>query len=348
MPCWHTEPLGGLWSGPRRREEWVVRALSALHLHTRDRQYIVRDDAVQIVDPLTGRVSPDRSWDAGLHQLIELKEGCALTPRNETIARISAQQFFRRYLHLSGMTGTAREVAGELAGTYGLDPVAVPTRKPIRRRDLGTRLLPRATAQWQIVVERVAELRAAGRPVLVGTGSVEASQALSALLREAGIPHQVLNAYQDADEARLVAQAGQAGAITVATSMAGRGTDIHLGEGVAERGGLHVIATERAEASRVDRQLSGRCGRQGEPGSHEVVASVEDERLALHGEKTRLRVARLVGSVASQRPIPKLLAESLLSTAQRAEERRDRRSRAAIEMLDEQLDRTLTFAGRSE
>ena len=276
------QPLGGFWHGPRRREEWICKALSALHLFQRDRHYLVRDEKVEIIDQPTGRVSPDRSWEGGLHQLIELKENCPLTAENETLARISYQQFFRRYLRLSGMTGTAREVAGELWSVYRLNTVPVPTRRPVQRRSLGTRVMGTEEARWQAVVESVHKVHGAGRPVLVGTCSVAASHHLSELLTARGLPHQVLNALHDAREAEIVAEAGRPGSITVATNMAGRGTDIGLAPGVAARSGLHVIATQRSEAGRIDRQLFGRCGRQGDPGSFEAILSLEDEPLRLY------------------------------------------------------------------
>ena len=210
------EPYGGLWIGPRRREELVRRALSALYLFQRDKQYLVRGDKVQIVDEYTGRVMADRSWERGLHQMIEAKEGCPITGQQETLARISYQRFFRRYLKLAGMTGTAKEVAGELWHVYRLPVVRVPTNRPIMRRPAPDRLLRTADQKWEAIVERIAELHAAGAPVLVGTRSVAASELLSGLLTKAGIPHEVLNARQDRTEADIVAQAGQLGRVTVA------------------------------------------------------------------------------------------------------------------------------------
>ena len=273
--------LAGVWSGPRRREEWVDKALRALHCFVRDQHYLVRNGRVEIIDQPTGRAAPDRSWEQGLHQLIEIKEGCDLTPERETLARISYQQFFRRYLRLSGMTGTAREVARELWSVYRLNTLVIRPRLPVRRRSWGSRVFPTQESKWQAVVARVRQLQKLGRPVLVGTCSLAASEQLSARLTAAGFPHRVLNARQDANEAAIVAEAGRRGRITVATNMAGRGTDIGLGPGVTENGGLHVIATQRAEARRIDRQLFGRCGRQGDPGSYEEILSLEDEPVKL-------------------------------------------------------------------
>jgi len=340
------QPLGGLWSGPRRRAEWVLRALSAEHLYLRDRDYIVRDDAVEIVDPLTGRPSADRSWEQGLHQLIELKERCPFTPEHETRARISYQQFFRRYLRVSGMTGTAREVARELWSVYGLATVRIATRLPGRRRDLGTRVFADSEARWRAVRDRVEALAREGRPVLVGTASVEASEHLSRLFADRGLPHQVLNARQDAEEAAVVARAGEPGRVTVATSMAGRGTDVKLPPGVADRGGLHVIVTQRAEAGRIDRQLHGRCARQGDPGSFEAILALEDEAVAL-SYPAPLR-AWLRRWLPGQRPAPAWLGRLLTRIPQRAEEQRTARLRRALVHLEDGLGDLLAFSGPGE
>jgi len=337
------KPLGGIWSGPRRREEWVQRALTALHLYARDHHYLVRDDGVQIIDQLTGRISADRSWDRGLHQLIELKEGCPVTPENETLARISYQQFFRRYLRLAGMTGTAREVAPELWSVYELNTVPIPTRLPSQRRKLPLRVFSSKERKWEAVVGSIRPAHLEGRPVLVGTGSVEASEELSRLLGEAGLPHRVLNARQDAEEAGIVAEAGRPGCITVATNMAGRGTDIKLGPGVAKRGGLHVIATDRAEARRIDRQLIGRCGRQGDPGSCEMILSLEDERPALYFPRVTRRV--LTGIAGRKELLPHRLGVFLLSMPQLAEERKHGRMRRALMELEEYLEDLMAYSG---
>ena len=341
-----TKPLSGIWTGPRRREEWVTRALTALFLYERDRHYLVRDDRIEIIDQSTGRVSADRSWEGGLHQLIELKEGCPVTSERETLARISYQQFFRRYLRLGGMTGTAREVTGELWSAYRLYTQSISTRLPSRRRDHGTRVFATQAAKWGAVVERVGAALRRGRPVLVGTWSVEASEHLSTLLERHGLPHRVLNARHDAEEAGIVAQAGQPGRITVATRMAGRGTDIRLAPGLAERGGLHVIATQRSDARRIDRQLLGRCGRQGDPGSHEAIYSLEDEPVALRFPAGMLGWIGRLGRNGG--PIPKRLGEWLTSLPQGSEERRHARMRRSLIDLEEFLGDLLAFSGPGE
>jgi preprotein translocase subunit SecA len=339
-------PLEGLWTGPRRRTEWVERALAALHLFQRDRHYLVRDGKVEIIDQPTGRVAPDRSWERGLHQLIEVKEGCELTSERETVARISFQQFFRRYLRLAGMTGTAREVARELWSVYRLHTLAIPTRRPVRRHARGPRLFTTERPRWEAVVESVHDLHRRGRPVLVGTCSVAASEHLSQLLSARGLPHQLLNARQDAHEARIVAEAGQPGRITVATNMAGRGTDIRLGPGVAERGGLHVIATQRNEARRIDRQLFGRCGRQGDPGSFEAILSLEDEREQAYYPAGIRRLAERMAWPGA--PIKRRVGDLLTYLPQRAEERRHARIRRNLVQLEEYLEDLLAFSGPME
>ena len=339
-------PFGGFWVGPRRREEWVTRALVALHRYLRDRDYLVRDGRVEIVDAPTGRTAPDRSWEGGLHQMIEVKEGCAVTPPRETLARISYQRFFRRYLRLAGTTGTAREVAGELRSVYGLRTVRIPTRLPLRRQALGARVFATETAKWEAVIARVRALSGSGRPVLVGTASVAASEHLARLLAAAGLPHCVLNARQDADEAAIIARAGEPGRITVATQMAGRGTDIRLASGVAERGGLHVIATQRGLERRIDRQLFGRCGRQGDPGSYELLISLEDEPTS----RTLPRPVRGLGAraVSKKSPLVQRAVLALTLLPQRAEESRSARGRRLLVALDEVRDEQLAFSGRSE
>lgn len=340
------QDLKGIWSGPRRREELVRQALTALHLFHRDIQYLVRDDKVQIIDEYTGRVMGDRSWEQGLHQMIELKEECPLTPMQTSLARITYQRFFRRYLWLSGMTGTAQEVAGELWNVYRLATVTIPTNRPLQRTWMGERLFATAEHKWDAVVDRIGELRGQGRPVLVGTRSVAASEILSQQLARAKIEHVVLNARQDEGEASVVAAAGEAGRVTVATNMAGRGTDIKLTRSVAQAGGLHVIATERHEATRIDRQLYGRTGRQGDPGSYEIVTSLEDELLATsHGNVTRWAARFLL---TSGKPLEGWLARFLVGRAQLSAERLHARVRRDLLQHEDQLESALAFSGRVE
>lgn len=340
------QPYGGVWVGPRRREELLRRALSALYLFHKDKQYLVRGDKVQIVDEYTGRIMADRSWERGLHQMIEAKEGCAITGQQETLARISYQRFFRRYLRVAGMTGTAREVASELWSVYRLPVVSIPTNRAVQRRRLPDAIYVTADEKWAAIVATLHRLHAEGRPVLVGTASVSASEHLSELLAAAGLPHQVLNARQDQEEAEVVARAGERGRITVATNMAGRGTDIRLGPGVAELGGLHVLATERHDARRIDRQLFGRSGRQGDPGSYQTIVSLEDEIVTHSFKHYAARLCRPLRGTG--RPLPAWLGGPLLGWAQRLAEGRHARVRRELLKVDEQLRDLLAFAGRVE
>ena len=340
------EPYGGVWVGARRREELIRRALSALYLFQRDKQYLVRGGKVQIVDEYTGRVMADRSWERGLHQMIEAKEGCPITGQQETLARISYQRFFRRYLRVAGMTGTAREVARELWAVYRLAVVTIPTNRPIRRRHMADEVYVTADEKWAAIVETLRRLQEEGRPVLVGTRSVSASEHLSGLLSAAGLPHQVLNARQDQEEAEVIARAGERGRITVATNMAGRGTDIRLAPGVVELGGLHVLATERHDARRIDRQLFGRGGRQGDPGSFQAIVSLEDEIVHDIFKEYALRLCKPWWQRG--KPLPGWLGELLVGVAQRAAERHHARVRSDLLRIDDQLSDMLAFTGRPE
>lgn len=269
--------LDGPWKSALWRSELIQKALSALYLFHKDQHYIVIENKVQIVDEFTGRVMPDRTWERGLHQMIEAKEHCEISGQRRTLSQITYQRFFGRYLLLAGMTGTAKEVAPELKRVYDISVAKVPTHKPSRRKRLPDRFFVTSEARWQYVAVRTAEFAAMGRAVLVGTRSVEASEYLSQLLHNKELPHAVLNARQDHGEAEAVEQAGQTGKVTVATNMAGRGTDIQLSDEVIEKGGLHVILTEFHESARVDRQLFGRAARQGDPGTVEAIVSLEDE-----------------------------------------------------------------------
>jgi preprotein translocase subunit SecA len=339
-------PFSGIWQGARRRENLVQQALTAMLLFVRDQHYLVADGKVQIIDEYTGRVMPDRSWEAGLHQMIEAKEGCDITTRPETLARISYQRFFRRYLRLAGMSGTAQEVSAELTAVYNMRVMRVPTNRPLRRTAGPTGIHRSSEQKWAAIVARVAELHAAGRPVLVGTRSVAASEHLSRLLDAAGLPHQVLNARQDSEEAGIIERAGEIGRITVATNMAGRGTDIHLAGGVAELGGLHVILTERHEARRIDRQLTGRCGRQGDPGSYESMLSLQDELVKEFYPQSLL--AHLGRWGASPSRAGRAIGRLAMALPQRAAELRHARIRRNLLEMDEHLGRTLAFSGRPE
>jgi len=328
------------WSSRPYRAQLARQALAALHLFHRDIQYLVTEGKVQIIDEQTGRVMPDRSWDLGLHQMIETKEGCTPTAERETLASVSYQRFFRHYHHLCGMTGTAREVAGEMWDIYRLPVMRIPTNRPMRQRRLKTILVDEAPEKWRRIAGRIRVLRAAGRPVLIGTRTVGQSEALAQVLDAAGIPYSLLNARRHAEEAAIVAAAGQPGRVTIATNMAGRGTDIKLGAGVAAAGGLHVIGTELHESGRVDRQLAGRCARQGDPGSTELVLSLEDGLL----EEAAPAAAALLGGLPEGR-LRTALALGAMRLAQGRLRARHARDRADLLQQDEQDAEALGFTG---
>ncbi|MCP5060370.1 MAG: prepilin peptidase [bacterium] len=343
------QPLGGVWAGPHRRGELVSQALTALHAFRRDVDYLVIDGEVKIVDESTGRVMADRTWQRGLHQMIEAKEDCEMTGSTEAIAQISYQRFFRRYERLCGMTGTAREVRDELEQVYRAPVVPIPTHHPPKRLDLGRRVLRDADEKWQAIVERVEELMDEGRPVLIGTRSVAASEHLSRLLDARLLPHLVLNARQDEKEAFTVGLAGHVGMITVATNMAGRGTDIHLSDEARQVGGLHVIASENHESARIDRQLYGRCGRQGDPGSCEAIVALSDDLLQAFGigllDRWRGLRDRLEGEPSRQ---SRWLRELAVCIAQRRAERIHASMRRSLLKTDAQVSGLLAFSGKGE
>ncbi|GAA4012085.1 preprotein translocase subunit SecA [Actimicrobium antarcticum] len=333
--------LGGVWAMTLRREELMLQALTALHLFRRDEHYLVRDGTIQVIDEFTGRVMADRSWGQGLHQLIELKEGCDITPRKEPLARISYQRFFRRYQHLSGMSGTAAEVAGELGSIYGLAVVRVPTNRPNQRVQQADRVFATDTEKWQEVVAAIQRHHVRGAPVLVGTRSVAASELLSDLLQARGVAHKVLNAKQDDAEAAIVAGAGQPGCITIATNMAGRGTDIKLAGAALAAGGLHVILSERHEAGRIDRQIAGRCARQGDPGHVETILSLQDALLAPYTDG-------LSGWFAARFLRSERWRSRWMHHAQRRTERSQSIMRHGLLKADRQMGSILSFSGRAE
>ncbi len=333
------ENLQGLWRIRKAREELVSQALSALLLFENGRDYIVVEEAVQIVDEFTGRVMADRSWQGGLHQMIEAKEGVEITGQKETLARITYQRFFRRYVRLAGMTGTGTELAGEFRDTFGLLTVRIPTHRRVRRRYFGTKYVRNAQKRWELVAKRAAHIHAEDRPVLIGTRSVEASEKASEALSGLGLDHAVLNARQDSAEAAIIARAGMSGTITVATNMAGRGTDIQLGKGVPEAGGLHVILTEFHESSRIDRQLFGRAARQGDRGSAEAIVALDDELFKRFAPK-HLRLVRLL-------PLTPL-CEWMRRRAQSRAEREHATTRREQTKLDRELEKSLGFTGSME
>lgn len=271
------ESVRAVWNVVRWQRVLLKQAITAVHIFKLDQQYILADGKVQIVDESTGRVMPDRTWEQGLHQLIECKEGLEQSSSRETLAKMTFQRFFRRYFLLSGLTGTASESRQELWEVYGLAVLRIPPNRPNRRIRMPNICSQNQAQKWQFVYEDVLAAINRGQPVLVGTRSVEASEAISAVLTEYGLEHIVLNARQDNNEAEIIRQAGRSARVTVATNMAGRGTDIKLSDESRQAGGLHVILTEFHESPRVDRQLFGRSGRQGDPGSTRAIVSMQDE-----------------------------------------------------------------------
>jgi preprotein translocase subunit SecA len=339
-------PLGGLWEDRRHREEIIALALAAHHVYERDRDYLVRERKIVMIDQTTGRVAPGRVWSRGLQQLLEIKEGCPPTGEQETIAQITYQRFFPRYHHLCGMSGTLAEAQAELRSVYRLDVAHVPLRRPSRRRQLPTRVYGSRQAKWDAVITRLRALHASGRPVLVGTDSVADSDHLSVLLAAERLPHAVLNARNDGEEAAMVARAGEIGQIMVTTNMAGRGTDIPLGPGVAERGGLHVICCQHNASPRIDRQLHGRAARQGDPGSMETVLSLQDALLARTYPQWFMGMLRAMTGHAGCRPA--WLGAGVARLPQWLEERRQRGERRMLLDHDQRSERRLAFAGRGE
>jgi preprotein translocase subunit SecA len=337
-----TDSLHPVWHNRRHREESLCLALAALHLFQRDRHYLVRDEGIHIIDETTGRVSPGRTWSRGLHQFIEMKELCKVSGEAVTRAQITYQRFFPRYLRLCGMSGTLAESRAELARVYGLNVVRVPLRKPSQRIDLGQRVFLRRTQQWHAVAASVAARTREGRPTLIGTDSVADSDSLSAHLAQHGIAHTVLNARNDQHEADIVALAGHADHVTVATNMAGRGTDIPLGAGVAKRGGLHVISCQMNSSQRIDRQLKGRCARQGDPGSVETLLSVESP-LMLRSLPAWLRRRADKTARHDSGQLPGWFGKLLTAFTQRMEASRQQSQRAMLLHQDQQLDRQALF-----
>ena len=331
-----------LFRGRDQHRELIQQALKAREFFHRDTQYVIQHGKVVIVDEFTGRLMPQRTWSAGLHQIIEAKEGITISAPSETLARLSFQRFFRFFYRLAGMTGTAREAAGELWHIYGLPVVSIPPNRPCQRKIYPRRIFAEQESKWQAIVDEVAQRHGQGQPVLVGTRSVKASEDLARRLAKLGLSFRVLNAVRHREEARIVSHAGERGSITVATNMAGRGTDIRLESGVTRLGGLHVIATECHEAGRIDRQLFGRCARQGDPGSARSFVSMEDELLCRYvpsavrnGIKSALRL---------RAPTSVWAAQQLVRWAQSTPQRMAFHRRRSVLRTDTWLDDSLSFA----
>jgi preprotein translocase subunit SecA len=306
----------------------VERAILVERLYLRDRNYVVRDDAIAIVDEFTGRIAEGRKWRGGIHQAVEAKEGLAISDEGGHAARITVQDFFLRYEHLAGMSGTAQGSTRELRRIYQLRVAPIPTNRPPIRKQLATRIFGTTEAKWQAIVAEVVEFHRTGRPVLIGTRSIDKSEQLAELLRAVGIEPEVLNAHHEQHEAAIVARAGERGRVTVATNMAGRGTDVRLGPDVGELGGLHVVVTEMHDSARIDRQLVGRSGRQGDPGSYRVFLALDDDLLRAGFGPRRAEKLKQLGRRSSSNRAHAAQAEFPASYARlfhRAQQRVERR-----------------------
>ena len=294
----------------------VLQSLKAHTVFRRDVDYIVKDDQVVIVDEFTGRLMAGRRFSDGLHQALEAKEHVTVAAENQTLASITFQNYFRMYDKLSGMTGTADTEAVEFAQIYGLEVSTIPPNRPMVRKDMPDLIYRTRREKMQAIIQAIKELHATGQPVLVGTISIETSELISQLLKREGVPHSVLNAKHHAQEAEIVAQAGQAGKVTIATNMVGRGTDIKLGEGVVELGGLHILGTERHESRRIDNQLRGRSGRQGDPGSSRFYLSLEDDLMRLFGSDRLSGLMQKLGMQEGE-PIENNMVSRAIENAQK-------------------------------
>src|SRR5688572_6666553 len=303
-----------------QRIHCISQLLKAYCLYLKDVQYVVQENKVVIVDENTGRLMSGRRWSEGLHQAVEAKEGVEVERETQTYATITIQNYFRLYHKLAGMTGTAETEATEFFDIYKLGVLVIPTNKPVARKDAHDTVYKTKREKFGAVLKEITEIHQQGRPILVGTISVETSEHLSRMLKKAGIVHSVLNAKYHQQEAEIVARAGQRGSVTIATNMAGRGTDIKLGPGIPDVGGLHVIATERHEARRIDRQLRGRCARQGDPGSSHFFVSLEDDLMRLFGSDRIVKYMEKMGLEEGQELEHPLLNRSIEQAQKRVEQ----------------------------
>ena len=303
-----------------QRIHTISQLLKAYCLYQRDVQYVVQNNEVVIVDENTGRLMTGRRWSEGLHQAVEAKEGVEIKRETQTYATITIQNYFRLYDKLAGMTGTAETEAGEFLDIYKLGVLVIPTNRPVAREDGNDSVYKSRREKYQAAIEEIKHVHQQGRPILVGTISVEVSELIAKLLKKEGIVHAVLNAKYHQQEAEIISRAGQRGAVTIATNMAGRGTDIKLGEGVAELGGLHVIGTERHESRRIDRQLRGRCARQGDPGSSHFFISLEDDLMRLFGSPRIVKVMEKLGLEEGQELTHPMLNRSIETAQKRVEQ----------------------------
>lgn len=338
------EELPGIWRGRSRSEEIIKQAITAREFYQRDQQYVVLDDKVVIVDEFTGRLMHNRSWGHGLHQAVEAAEGVDLSNPTETLARLSFQRFFRLFRRLSGTTGTAKEATDEFWHIYRLPVLEIRTNRPNIRVDLEDRLYPDGEMKWQAIVAEIKSIHQTGRAILVGTRSVNASEKLASMLDQEQLKYKLLNANRHQEEAVIVASAGEAGCITIATNMAGRGTDIKLSIAVRNTGGLHVIVTERNDSGRIDRQLIGRCARQGDPGSCRIFASLDDQLASRFLSKISRKA--LVWLLSNDKYKVLWIVSLVFAFAQKAAQRIAYRQRKSVLRMDTWLEEALAFSGR--
>ena len=337
--------------------EWphlLEQSLRAHHLFHIDKDYVVDrgeegKPEIVIIDEFTGRKMSGRRWSDGLHQAVEAKQSIPIRAESQTLATITFQNFFKLYDKLAGMTGTAMTEAGEFLKIYGLDCNAIPTNKPNVRRDLDDRIYADQKDKYAAVLEEIREVNAEKRPILVGTTSIETSEKISTMLNRSGIEHEVLNAKQHEREAGIIASAGQECAVTIATNMAGRGTDIKLGEGIPERGGLHVIGTERHEARRIDNQLRGRCARQGDPGSTRFYLALDDDLMRRFASPNIAAILKKLGLRDGQSIEHRMINRSIASAQKKVEARNFEIRKNLLEydnVMNEQ--RTLVYSNRTQ
>ncbi len=323
--------------------QYIERGIKVHREYLCDRHYVVREGEIVIVDEFTGRLGEGRKWRDGIHQAVEAKEDVKVTVETGQAARITVQDFFLRYAHLGGMTGTASSSARELRRIYKLQVVPIPTNRPAIRSRLADQVYGHADRKWRAIVQEVAEVHATGRPILIGTRSIDKSHLVAQMLSVMGIEHQVLNAHHVAGEAEIVAGAGLPSRVTVSTNMAGRGTDIKLGPGVAELGGLHVICTEMHDSARIDRQLIGRCGRQGDPGTFRQYLALDDDiLLGAYGPKRSRRLKDKGAKI--EQVLPR--SSGLFRRAQRRIERRHYGDRRALMYFEKERKKLQAAMGQ--
>lgn len=338
----YTENKGGLWQVSRFRTHLIEQALSALHLFEPDRDYLIKEGEIQIIDAVTGRLAEGRKWSQGIHQLLEIKEQLELTDDLEQMAKITYQQFFPRFLKLGGTSATVYEDRVELNQSYGMPVIRVPLRLPCQRQLNPARLFLHRHQKWADILQHSRKTLATGTALLIAVESVEDSQTLSQQFDNNKIEHVVLNARQDEAEAQIIAQAGQPGSVTIATNMAGRGTDIKLPPQVLGTGGLHIICSHLNYSRRIDRQVQGRCARNGQPGTVETILSLEDRLLSRHLPGW---IRSLLSRFGHHQALPLMLSKPLIAWPQSIEKWRGRRQRKQLKKHNEHMRKLLAMGG---